>query len=204
MKSYSRIVLVILASILSGHYADAQTLTLEGGGGFLPTNPTTSWGLTLQIPVYAGFGLYGSWTRLIADDPRRASSVEEIKRLYPILSSSDPNFVFPQTSTLGPFWGNQLLSAGITYTIPMEGNLAFDIGAGWCAIEGVTITPAIFVGNILRFPESPYFMQYQSFTAFGAVKYKLGSAFSVQGKISAFGLTHGLAMVGISWHPFNP
>ncbi|MCU0426620.1 MAG: hypothetical protein MUF71_13435 [Candidatus Kapabacteria bacterium] len=201
MKKY----LLAMAIFVSfGSYSSAQILTLEGGGGFLPTNPTTSWGLTLQIPVYAGFGLYGSWTRLVADDPRRASSVEDVKRRYPILSSSDPNFVFPQTSTLGPFWGNQLLSAGITYTIPTDGNLAFDIGAGWCAIEGVTITPAIFVGNILRFPESPYAMQYQSFTAFGAVKYKLGSAFSVQGKISAFGLTHGLAMLGISWHPFNP
>ncbi len=205
MKNYPLILLVILVSLVSSNVAFAQTLTLEGGGGYQPTNITATWGATLQIPIYAGFGIYSSYTRLTTDDPNRSATLDSFRQNYPVTNPREPGFAFPQTSTVGPFWGNQILSAGITYTITTENNFAFDIGAGWCAIEGFTITPAIFaIDNRLRFPEASYLLRYQSMMGFGAVKYKLGSAFSLQGKIAFYGLTHGLAMLGISWHPFNP
>lgn len=203
MKNYPLIALVILAFLVSSNVISAQILTLEGGGGYQPTNTTTSFGATLQIPIYAGFGIYGSYVRIVNDDPRRAAWIEDVKRRYPIQSSNDLNFVFPNTGSGGPFWGNTILSAGLTYTFALGNNFSIDIGAGWCSLEGVTITPSVLVvaNNTLNYPESP-FPFVQTATAFGAVKYKLGSAFSLQGKIAFYGLTHGLGMIGISFHPF--
>lgn len=195
--------LSLIIAIFACTSLSAQSLTLEGGGGYQPTNLTASWGATLQIPIYAGFGIYGSYTRLTTDDPNRAEKLDFFRQNYPVTNPREPGFAFPQTSTVGPYWGNQILSAGVTYTITTESNVAFDIGAGWCAIEGVTITPAVFaIDNRLRFPEYAYAFRFQTATGFGAVKYKLGSAFSLQGKIAFYGLTHGLGTIGISFHPF--
>lgn len=181
---------------------NAQTITLEGGGGYIPTTLTPTWGVSLQIPVYDKFAVYGAFTRFTTDDPRRAAAIEDVKRQYPIQNGSDPNFIFPQPPYLGTFWGNQIWSAGVTYTLGQAENFSFDVGAGWCGIQGVGYFPGLGNGNIIVFREAILTLQYQSINAFGLVHYALSPAFSLQGKLAFYGLTHGLAMVGVSWKPF--
>lgn len=185
----------------------------------MPTTLTPTWGVSLQIPIYAGFGIYGSYTRLTATDPNKTATLNFFQQKYPITNPMDPGFVFPRTADTGFFWGNQVFTLGITYKIYDAGNFAFDIGAGWSGFQALNIIP-VLRDNGLVFQEQSGLLQYQGASLFALAYYKLSKEFSLQGKCSLYGLTrsstpalsereqqiypltHGALMVGISFHPF--
>jgi hypothetical protein len=197
----------------------AQRLTVEGGAGFMPTNFTSSWGVSLQIPIYDKFSVYAAYTRLLSDDPRRLGEVEKLKTQYPIVSSLDPNFVFPRTAALGFYWGNQILTADIAYTLYNSNGISFDIGLGWAGIQAVDIYPVLRGSNLVYQEQFPA-LQYQGINLVGLLHYNLSKEFSFEGKCAFYGLvnsvtrvlsekdgnvyplTHGLFMLGVSVHPF--
>jgi hypothetical protein len=177
----------------------AQTITLEGGGGYFPQNSTAAFGVSVQIPVYDKFSLYGSLTRLTTNDPRRAASANDALQRF---AANRDAFVFADNVVFGPFWGNQLLSLGVTYTLGKVENFTFDVGAGWCDIERSYLWASLNMPDNLEYRETPTPFIYQSVTVFGLAHYALSPAFSLQGKLAFYGTTHGLVTVGICWKPF--
>lgn len=177
----------------------AQTITFEGGGGYFPQNVTAAFGVAVQVPVFDKFSLYGSFTRLTMDDPRRAVTISDAKQRY---SANPKAFVFSDNNFFGPLWGNQILSLGVTYSVGKVDNFTFDVGAGWCDMERSYLWAFMNIPGNLEYLDRPVPFINQSVTVFGLAHYALSPGFSLQGKLAFYGTTHGLVMVGISWKPF--
>lgn len=193
------IFLLATAFIALPTFCLSQTITLEGGGGYFPQNSTGAFGVAVQVPVFDKFSLYGSLTRLTKNDPRRAASASDAKARF---AANPDTFIFSDNVLFGPFWGNQLLSLGVTYTLGKVENFTFDVGAGWCDIERSYLWASLNTSDNLEYSEYPTPFIYQSVTVFGIAHFALSPAFSLQGKLAFYGTTHGLATVGISWKPF--